>query len=129
MLDALGRWRRMGDLGSGQVTKICNNLLYSATLDVSLATLAAARALGSDPALVRDTLETATGRSFVLGRLPRQTNPTTIDHSVALLEKDRALFETLCDQEGYDASAILEVAGSGLAEIQKWNGHDWSVAP
>jgi 3-hydroxyisobutyrate dehydrogenase len=127
MLEALGTYRYLGGLGSGQVTKICSNVLYSTHLGVALAAIEAGEAMGADPAALRSVLETTTARSFVIGRIPRLTRASTFEHSVGLLAKDRALFDRLCAEQGYDGSVLSNQAAHGLVALAEWVGRSWDA--
>ncbi|MGZ0217401.1 MAG: NAD(P)-dependent oxidoreductase [Acidimicrobiales bacterium] len=56
----------MGDLGMGQVTKQCNNLLTLTTLQVVEEALRLARDLGVDEARIKQVIQTSTGDSWAL---------------------------------------------------------------
>lgn len=53
LLEAMGEPRRIGPPGSGQVAKLCNQLIVGATLNVVAEALLLAQAAGADPAAVR----------------------------------------------------------------------------
>jgi len=56
VLAALGSPRRVGPAGSGQVAKLCNQLIVGATINVVAEALLLAEAAGADPAAVRDAI-------------------------------------------------------------------------
>lgn len=56
ILEAMGKPRRVGPVGSGQVAKLCNQLIVGATLNVVAEALLLAQAAGADPAAVREAI-------------------------------------------------------------------------
>jgi 3-hydroxyisobutyrate dehydrogenase-like beta-hydroxyacid dehydrogenase len=53
VFEAMGRARQVGPAGSGQVAKLCNQLIVGATINVVAEALLLAEAAGADPAAVR----------------------------------------------------------------------------
>ncbi|MFC0254079.1 NAD(P)-dependent oxidoreductase [Massilia consociata] len=66
ILAALGTPRRVGPVGSGQVAKLCNQLIVGATLNVVAEALLLAQAAGADPAAVREAIRGGFAGSRVL---------------------------------------------------------------
>lgn len=66
MLRALGSPVRVGPVGSGQVAKLCNQLIVGATINVVAEALLLAQAAGADPAAVRDAIRGGFAGSRVL---------------------------------------------------------------
>jgi 3-hydroxyisobutyrate dehydrogenase-like beta-hydroxyacid dehydrogenase len=63
---AMGRATRVGGPGSGQVAKLCNQLIVGATLNVVAEALLLAQAAGADPAGVRSALRGGFAESKIL---------------------------------------------------------------
>jgi 3-hydroxyisobutyrate dehydrogenase-like beta-hydroxyacid dehydrogenase len=63
---ALGRATRVGPPGSGQVAKLCNQLIVGATLNVVAEALLLAQAAGADPAAVRAAIRGGFAESRIL---------------------------------------------------------------
>lgn len=59
----------VGELGSGQTTKLLNNLLFTANLATAATTLSLARALGVDPDRLTEVVSRGSGNSFALNAL------------------------------------------------------------
>lgn len=66
LLEAMGRPTRVGPVGSGQVAKLCNQLIVGATLDVVAEALLLAEAGGADPAAVRAAIRGGFAESRIL---------------------------------------------------------------
>ncbi|MGB9249914.1 MAG: NAD(P)-dependent oxidoreductase [Mycobacterium sp.] len=92
----------VGGLGSGQLAKLLNNLLFTATLGLAHETAALAGALGVDATALMSILQHASGRSFALqmyadllgGLRPPSARVRTI---AELLGKDVAIAGELAD--------------------------------
>jgi 2-hydroxy-3-oxopropionate reductase len=66
LLRVLGAPVRVGPVGSGQVAKLCNQLIVGATINVVAEALLLAAAAGADPAAVRDAIRGGFAGSRVL---------------------------------------------------------------
>lgn len=66
LLTAMGRPTRVGPAGSGQVAKLCNQLIVGGTLDLIAEALLLAQAAGADPAAVRNALRGGFAESRLL---------------------------------------------------------------
>lgn len=66
ILEAMGRPQRVGPVGSGQVAKLCNQLIVGATLNVVAEALLLAEAAGADPAAVREAIRGGFAGSRIL---------------------------------------------------------------
>jgi len=66
ILEAMGRPQRVGPVGSGQVAKLCNQLIVGATLNVVAEALLLAQAAGADPAAVREAIRGGFAGSRIL---------------------------------------------------------------
>lgn len=66
ILAAMGKPQRVGPVGSGQVAKLCNQLIVGATLNVVAEALLLAQAAGADPAAVREAIRGGFAGSRVL---------------------------------------------------------------
>lgn len=66
VLVAMGRPTLVGPAGSGQVAKLCNQLIVGATLNVVAEALLLAQAAGADPAAVRDAIRGGFAESRIL---------------------------------------------------------------
>ena len=66
VLAAMGRPTLVGPAGSGQVAKLCNQLIVGGTLDLIAEALLLAQAAGADPAAVRSALRGGFAESRML---------------------------------------------------------------
>lgn len=66
IFEALGKSQRVGPVGSGQVAKLCNQLIVGATLNVVAEALLLAQAAGADPAAVREAIRGGFAGSRIL---------------------------------------------------------------
>jgi 3-hydroxyisobutyrate dehydrogenase-like beta-hydroxyacid dehydrogenase len=66
VLTAMGRPTLVGPAGSGQVAKLCNQLIVGGTLDIVAEALLLAHAAGADPAAVRAALRGGFAESRIL---------------------------------------------------------------
>ena len=92
----------VGALGSGQLAKLCNNLLFTATLGLAHETAELAGVLGVDANALMSILQHASGRSFAVqmyaGLLGGLRPPSARVRTIAeLLGKDVALAKELAD--------------------------------
>lgn len=66
VFEPMGRPQRVGPVGSGQVAKLCNQLIVGATLNVVAEALLLAEAAGADPAAVREAIRGGFAGSRIL---------------------------------------------------------------
>jgi 2-hydroxy-3-oxopropionate reductase len=66
VLRVLGSPVRVGQVGSGQVAKLCNQLIVGATINVVAEALLLAQAAGADPAAVREAIRSGFAGSRIL---------------------------------------------------------------
>lgn len=66
VFDAMGKAMLVGPAGSGQVAKLCNQLIVGATLHIVAEALLLAQAAGADPAAVRDAIRGGFAGSKIL---------------------------------------------------------------
>lgn len=66
ILQAMGRPTRVGPAGSGQVAKLCNQLIVGGTLNIVAEALLLAQAAGADPAAVRAAIRGGFAESRIL---------------------------------------------------------------
>lgn len=109
----------MGPLGSGQVAKLLNNLLFAANLATAATTLALGRALDVDPGRLAEVVSHGSGASFALDRVA--SGGGTLDriaaHAGGLLRKDVGLVADIAAAAGADPGAVLRAADAALAAM------------
>jgi 3-hydroxyisobutyrate dehydrogenase len=111
----------VGALGSGQLAKLLNNLLFTATLGLAHETAELAGALGVDATALMSILQHASGRSFAVqmyaGLLGGLRPPSARVRTIAgLLGKDVAIAEDLADK-AYGGDLLLTAAHRLLAAM------------
>lgn len=109
----------LGELGSGQVAKALNNLVFTAQLALTLDTFAFADGLGVDRAALADVLMHGTGGSRATEILARSGFDTTgLEQAAALLRKDVDIALALAEAAGAPPPAVVaEVASTALTML------------
>lgn len=99
---------RVGDVGTGQVAKIANNILLWACLRADLEALRLGRALGVEPATLRSVLALGSGANRPLAEWG--------EHRLRWPAKDLEVAATLAEEAGVDAP-LVRALSSLLAEM------------
>ena len=110
--------RRMGDLGTGQLCKLVNNVLMTANLKLAADAMGFGKSLTIDPAPLHEMLMASSGRSFALEALNRILTPQNSAHAAALLRKDLALAVEAASRVGFDLGTLREVSAQTIAVIE-----------
>lgn len=107
----------LGDVGSGQVTKLLNNLLFTANLATSMSTFTLGSELGVDPARLAEVIAHGSANSFALGRVVDAgiSLDRLAQYAGALLRKDVSLVAGLADAAGTEPGVVLTAADATLA--------------
>ncbi|SEG88118.1 3-hydroxyisobutyrate dehydrogenase [Thermomonospora echinospora] len=107
----------LGDLGSGQLTKVLNNLLFTAHLATAASVLSLGRDLDVDPGRLAEVLSHGSGASFALGRVAAAggTLERMASHAGPLLQKDVRLVADLAEAAKATPGTVLETADAALA--------------
>ncbi len=110
----------LGDLGSGQTTKLLNNLLFTANLGTATTTLALGEALGVLPDRLTEVISRGSGNSFALNALGGDTG--SLDRLAglagALLQKDVRLVADLAGAVAVPGGAVLDAADATLSLME-----------
>ncbi|OJZ72205.1 6-phosphogluconate dehydrogenase [Mycobacterium paraffinicum] len=105
----------LGELGSGQTTKLLNNLLFTAHLATAATTLSLADALGVDPDRLTEVISRSSGNSFALNALGGIGGLDRLAGVAGtLLQKDVRLVVDLADRAGANGGAVLKAADAAL---------------
>jgi 3-hydroxyisobutyrate dehydrogenase-like beta-hydroxyacid dehydrogenase len=106
----------LGPIGSGQIAKICNNLMLTANLAVAENALALGRDLGVDPAQLAEAIAAGSGASYALGPLRHAGLSLAPMGGLAgpLLQKDVRLLVELAAAVGNTGGAALDAADLAL---------------
>jgi 3-hydroxyisobutyrate dehydrogenase len=106
----------LGELGSGQTTKLLNNLLFTANLGTAVSTLSLAKSLGVSPDRLTEVVARSSGNSFALNAI---SGIGSLDQLAGLagklLQKDVRLLVDLAGRAGAQAGAVLDAADAALA--------------
>ena len=110
----------LGDLGSGQTTKLLNNLLFTANLGTAATTLALGEALGVLPDRLTEVISRGSGNSFALNVLGGDTGglDRLAGMAGALLQKDVRLVADLADAAAVSGGAVLDAADATLSLME-----------
>jgi 3-hydroxyisobutyrate dehydrogenase len=117
----------LGPVGSGQLAKLINNVLFTANLGTSASALALGESLGIDRQRLAEVVSHGTSRSFALERV--RDAGGTLDrlaaYAGALLQKDVGVVTELAAKAGAGsgpASTVLAAADATLADMG--HGHE-----
>ncbi len=106
----------LGDLGSGQTTKLLNNLLFTANLGTAAAALSLGKALGVTPERLSEVVSRSSGNSFAVNVIGGDESLGRLSGLAgALLQKDVRLLVDLAEQAETSADAVLDAADAALA--------------
>ncbi|GAA5052076.1 NAD(P)-dependent oxidoreductase [Nocardia callitridis] len=106
----------LGALGSGQVAKLLNNLLFTANLATAASTLTLGAALGIDGDQLGRVITHGTADSFALGRVVSAggTLDRIAQHAGGLLRKDVGLVAGLAGAADVRPGVVLDAADATL---------------
>jgi 3-hydroxyisobutyrate dehydrogenase len=106
----------LGDLGSGQVAKLLNNLMFTANVATAKTTLELGEALGVSATSLADVLARGSGNSAALNSIAAMDGSLEVLSQVAgaLLQKDVRLVVDIAEKGGASPGAVLEAADAAL---------------
>lgn len=111
----------LGPLGSGQVAKLLNNLLFTANLGTAASALALAESLGVSRERFADVISTGSANSFALNSI--KGSGGTLDRLAglagSLLQKDVRLVADLADRAATPPGAVLDAADAALSMMNR----------
>ena len=116
VFDTYGSHVHLGPLGSGQVTKLLNNLLFTANVANAKTALNLGEALGVNAASLADVLTRGSGNSAALGAIARTGGSLDVLTEIAgaLLQKDVRLVVDIAEKRGASPGAVLDAADAAL---------------
>lgn len=107
----------LGDIGSGQVTKLLNNLLFTANLGTAATALALGEKLGVATDRLAEVVTRGSANSFALNSI--RGSGGTLDRLAgmagALLQKDVRLLADLAMKVDANPGAVLDAADAALS--------------
>lgn len=106
----------LGGVGSGQLTKLLNNLLFTANVATANAALDLGAALGVDAGSLGDVLTRGSGNSSALASIAAMGGSLDVITQVAgaLLQKDVRLIVDIAEKSGASPGAVLDAADAAL---------------
>lgn len=106
----------LGPVGSGQITKLLNNVLFTANLGAAASALALGRALSVDPVSLAGVISSGSAASFALSRVADAggTADRIAAYAGSLLAKDVRLMEDIAGAAGAQAEPVLAAAVAAL---------------
>ena len=106
----------LGPLGSGQVTKILNNLLFTANLGSAVSTLEFGESLGIDRNRLSEVLNSGSATSMALGSVAAfgGTLERLAPIAGALLQKDVRHAASIADAASVSPTAVFDAADAAL---------------
>ncbi|MEB3979895.1 NAD(P)-dependent oxidoreductase [Mycobacterium sp. 663a-19] len=108
----------LGELGTGQTTKLLNNLLFTANLGTAAAILSLAQQLGVSPDRFTEVVSRGSGNSFALNALGGVGGLDRLAPLAgALLQKDARLVAELADRAAAHPGAVLDAADAALVSM------------
>lgn len=109
----------MGPVGSGQLTKLLNNVLFTANLATAADALTLGQSLEVDPRRLAEVISHGTANSFALGRVASAGG--TLDriaaHAGAVLRKDIHLMAALAAAADVPTGIVVTAADAALARM------------
>lgn len=101
----------VGPLGSGQRTKLVNNLLFAVNVRLVHEVVDLAEELGLDPAAAIRAIQSCSGSTFGLGAVAAEPSPrAAFARFREFLDKDVAVVEGLAQESGIDLGLLGEIA-------------------
>lgn len=127
VLDALtgGKWRHMGGPGSGNVTKLVNNVMVATHLLVAAEAFSIGLEYGLNPQDITEAISTASGRSAAVEvNLPRWILNDSYNSAFAyrLMSRDASLATEVAAQLGLTVPVLREVA-------ERWKSLEATLTP
>lgn len=109
----------LGPLGSGQVAKLLNNLMFTAHLATAASALDLGRALGVEPGKLAEVMSHGSGASYALSRVAAAgaSLEPMAPRAGALLQKDVRLVAELADAADAPTGIVLAAADDALARL------------
>ena len=106
----------LGGLGSGQVAKLLNNLMFTANLANAKTTLELGEALGVNTSSLSDILTRGSASSSALNSIAAMGGSLDVLSQIAgaLLHKDVRLVVDIADKRGASPGAVLDAADAAL---------------
>jgi 3-hydroxyisobutyrate dehydrogenase-like beta-hydroxyacid dehydrogenase len=112
-----GALELLGPLGSGQLCKLVNNVLFAANVGLALEAFALGDAFGLDRGALVEMVMASSGSSWAVRSLHPRADPERIQHGVRMMRKDVGLVAALARSTGLERTAIEDIAEFGLDRL------------
>jgi 3-hydroxyisobutyrate dehydrogenase-like beta-hydroxyacid dehydrogenase len=109
----------IGPLGTGQLAKLVNNVIFTAHLTVADDALALGEAWGLDRAALARVLTSGSGNSFAIPIVAGMGFDLLRAQAAPLLRKDVDIVTALASSAGAPTGVLVEVADVGLTRMQQ----------
>lgn len=119
VFETYGHHVHLGGVGSGQVAKLLNNLLFTANVANAKSALNLGEALGVDVNSLADVLTSGSSNSMALRSIARFDGSLDVLSEIAgaLLQKDVRLIVDIAQTAGAAPGAVLDAADAALRMI------------
>jgi 3-hydroxyisobutyrate dehydrogenase-like beta-hydroxyacid dehydrogenase len=119
VFETYGHHVHLGGVGSGQVAKLLNNLLFTANVANAKSALDLGEALGVDVGNLGAVLTSGSANSMALGSVARMSGSLDVLAEIAgaLLQKDIRLIVDIAEKRGAAPGAVLDAADVALRMI------------
>jgi 3-hydroxyisobutyrate dehydrogenase len=108
----------LGPVGSGQIAKLLNNLVFTAQIAVAVDTFAFAERLGLDRAAMTEVLAKGSGASFAASVIGRSGSAAGLRGAATLLRKDVDIVRDVANRRHVAPAEVLSpLAESALATL------------
>ena len=108
----------VGPLGSGQLAKLVNNVVFIAHLGVANDAYVLGESLGIDRSALFAILSRGSGNSYGLGIMSGRTLPEMGALAGSLLRKDVDIVAAVAAERGADAGSLIDVANDAVARME-----------
>jgi 3-hydroxyisobutyrate dehydrogenase-like beta-hydroxyacid dehydrogenase len=108
----------VGPLGSGQLAKLVNNVVFMAHLGVANDAFVLGESLGIERSALFTILSRGSGNSFGLGIMSARTLPEMGALAGNLLRKDVDIVAAVASERGADAGSLIAVANDAVARME-----------
>ena len=119
VFETYGHHLHLGGVGSGQVAKLLNNLLFTANIANAKSALNLGEALGVDVSNLTEVLIDGSANSMALRSVARFSGSLDVLSEIAgaLLQKDIRLVADIAEKSGAAPGAVLDAADAALRMI------------
>jgi 3-hydroxyisobutyrate dehydrogenase-like beta-hydroxyacid dehydrogenase len=107
----------VGPLGSGQLAKLVNNVVFTAHLGVANDAYVLGESLGLDRSALFTILSRGSGNSYALGIMAGRSLPEMGELAGSLLRKDVDIVAAVAGTRGSEVGTVIDVANDVLTRM------------